>query len=45
MGATYFRTCRLRNVCREMALNMLAYNIKRMVALLGGRELMPAIQG
>lgn len=44
MGATHFLTRRLRNVRSEMALQVLAYNIKRMVALIGIRRLMQAIQ-
>jgi transposase len=45
MGATHFLTRRLRNVRTEMALNVLAYNIKRMVALIGIRGLMAAVKG
>lgn len=43
MGATHFLTRRLRGVRTEIALNVLAYNIKRMVALIGIRRLMEAI--
>lgn len=45
MGATHFLTRRLKNVRTEMALNVLAYNMKRMVALIGARRLMEAIPG
>jgi transposase len=45
MGATHFLTRRLKNVRTEMALNVLAYNIKRMVALIGIRRIMQAIPG
>lgn len=45
MGTTPFLTCRLKNVRTEMALTVLAYNIKRMVALIGIRRLMAAIPG
>ena len=45
MGSTHFLTRRLKNVRSEMALNVLAYNIKRMVALLGVKALMRAMQG
>ena len=45
MGGTHFLTRKLKNVRSEMALNVLAYNIKRMVALLGVRGLMRAMQG
>lgn len=44
MGSTHFLTRRLTNVRSEMALNVLAYNIKRMVALLGVGGLMRAMQ-
>jgi hypothetical protein len=43
MGHTHFLTWRLKNVSAEMALNVLAYNIKRVVALSGVRRLMQAI--
>ena len=36
---------RLKNVRTEMALNVLAYNIKRMVALVGIKQLIAAIPG
>ncbi len=45
MGATHFLMRRLKNVLTEMTLNILAYNIKRMVALVGIRGLMAAIPG
>ena len=45
MGHTHFLTRRLKNVRSEMALNVLAYNIKRMVSLIGIRGLMAAIPG
>lgn len=40
MGATHFLTRRLKDVRSEMALNVLVYNIKRMVALIGIQRLM-----
>ena len=40
-----FLTRRLKGVGTEMALNVLAYNIKRMVALVGIKGLMAAIPG
>jgi transposase len=43
MGTTHFLMRRLKNVRTEMALNVLAYNIKRMVALVGIKRLMAAI--
>ena len=45
MGATHFQMRRLKNVRTEMALHVLAYNIKRMVSLIGIRRLMEAIPG
>ena len=35
MGATHFLTKRLPRVATEMALNVLAYNMKRVMAILG----------
>jgi len=43
MGATHFRMRRLKNVRTEMSLHILAYNIKRMIALIGVRNLQAAI--
>ncbi len=43
MGATHFRMRRLRNVRTEMAFHVLAYNIKRMISLIGVRALLAAI--
>lgn len=43
MGHTHFLTSRLKNVRTEMALNVLAYNIKRVISLIGIRRLMQAI--
>lgn len=42
-GHTHFLTRRLKNVRTEMALNVLAYNIERVVALIGIRGLMRVI--
>ena len=44
MGATHFLTRRLPSVKTEMALNVLAYNIKRIVALIGIRSFMTALR-
>jgi transposase len=44
MGSTHFLTRRLNNVRTEMALNVLAYNIKRLVSLVGIRRLMIELQ-
>ena len=43
MGATHFLSRRLKNMRSEMALDVLAYNIKRMVALIGFRRVVEAI--
>ena len=43
MGATHFRMRRLKNVRTEMAFHVLAYNIKRMITLIGVRGLLTAI--
>lgn len=43
MGATHFQTRRLKNVGAEMALHVLAYNIKRMINIMGIGPLMKAI--
>ena len=45
MGHTHFLTRRLANVGTEMALNVLAYNMKRMISLVGIKGLMAAIPG
>lgn len=43
MGATHFQMRRLPNVRTEMALHVLAYNMKRMIAMLGSDGLRKAI--
>ena len=44
MGSTHFLMRRLRNVRTEMALNVLAYNIKRMISMLGLPRLMAELR-
>jgi transposase len=44
MGATHFLTKRLPKVATEMALNVLAYNMKRVMAILGVAELLVALE-
>ncbi len=44
MGATHFLMKRLRNVRTEMALNVLAYNLTRVMNIIGIRPLMAAIR-
>lgn len=43
MGATHFQMRRLKNVSTEMALHVLAYNIKRMINMIGAKALMRAM--
>jgi len=43
MGATHFRMKTLKHVATEMALHVLAYNLKRVMATLGVRELLRAM--
>jgi hypothetical protein len=43
MGATNFQVRRLKNVRTEMALHVLAYNIKRMINMIGARALIRAM--
>ncbi len=44
MGATHFLTKGFKNVRTEMNLHVLAYNIRRMISILGTRKLIEAIQ-
>jgi transposase len=44
MGATHFRMRRLRNVATEMSLQVLAYNLKRVMAILGTGALLTALR-
>jgi len=44
MGATHFLMKRLKNVRTEMALHVLAYNLKRVISILGIGPLMAAIR-
>ena len=44
MGATHFLTRTLKRVKTEMSLQVLAYNMKRVIAILGVRPLMEAIR-
>jgi transposase len=44
MGATHFRTKGLEHVRTEMSLHVLAYNLKRAIAILGARPLMAAMR-
>jgi hypothetical protein len=44
MGATHFLTKRLKNVSTEMSLHVLAYNIKRVINILGAPAMMEAMR-
>jgi transposase len=44
MGTTHFRTRTLDKVRTEMSLHVLAYNLKRMIAILGAKPLMQAMR-
>ena len=44
MGATHFLTRTLDKVRTEMSLHVLAYNLKRMIAILGVAGLMQAMR-
>ncbi len=44
MGSTHFLTKTLKRVSTEMSLQVLAYNMKRVIAILGVRPLMEAIR-
>jgi transposase len=43
MGATHFLTRRFKNVSTEMSLHVLAYNLRRMMSILGQDRLVAAI--
>ena len=43
MGATHFLTKTLKNVRTEMSLQVLAYNMKRMINMFGVKPFMTAI--
>ena len=45
MGRGHFLTRKLANAATEMSLHVLAYNLKRAVAVLGTSALMAAIRG
>jgi hypothetical protein len=44
MGATHFLTKRLPKVATEMALNVLAYNMRRVMAIVGVGGLLEAMR-
>jgi hypothetical protein len=45
MGATHFLTKRFKNVSTEMSLHVLAYNLRRMISIMGVTGLVLALQG
>jgi hypothetical protein len=44
MGATHFLTRTLKRVNTEMSLQVLAYNMNRVLAIIGTRPLLQAMQ-
>ena len=44
MGATHFKTRRLRNVATEMSLQVLAYNLRRAIAIIGVQPLIAGLR-
>jgi hypothetical protein len=44
MGHTHFLMTRLKNVATEMSLHVLAYNLRRVMNILGTATLMEAIR-
>lgn len=44
MGGTHFQTKQLKNVRTEMSLHVLAYNMKRMIGILGANPLIQAMR-
>jgi hypothetical protein len=44
MGASHFKTRTLEKVRTEMSLHVLAYNLKRVIAILGAQLLMEAMR-
>jgi hypothetical protein len=44
MGATHFQMTRLEHVSTEMSLHVLAYNMKRVINIIGVKALIEAIE-
>ena len=44
MGATHFQTRTLPRVSTEMSLHVLAYNLRRVINIMGAKPLMAAIR-
>jgi transposase len=44
MGATHLKTRTLEKVRTELSLHVLAYNLKRVIAILGAQPLMEAMR-
>jgi hypothetical protein len=45
MGRSHFKMRRIENVGTEMSLHILAYNLKRAIALVGAPKLIAAMRG
>jgi hypothetical protein len=43
MGSTHFLTKRIQNVSTEMSLHVLAYNLRRMISIVGPNKLIAAM--
>jgi hypothetical protein len=44
MGSTHFQMRSIKRVSAEMSLHVLAYNLKRVINILGTKQLIEAIQ-
>jgi hypothetical protein len=44
MGSTHFQMKTIKRVSAEMSLHVLAYNLKRVINILGTKQLIEAIQ-
>jgi len=44
MGSTHFQMRTIKRVSAEMSLHVLAYNLKRVIKILGTKQLIEAIQ-
>ena len=44
MGSTHFQMKTIKRVSAEMSLHVLAYNLKRVIKVLGTKQLIEAIQ-
>jgi len=44
MGSTHFQMKTIKRVSAEMSLHVLAYNLKRVIKIMGSRQLIEAMQ-